>query len=234
MKNTLIIALFLSLLLGCQSETKRMDQYEVHGIDISHHQKQIDWEEVAKSKVQFAFVKASEGENFQDSLFCTNWQSLKEVGIRRGAYHFFRPKKSGLFQAQNFITDVKLEAGDMPPVLDVEVLDGVSSTVLVNRMKSWLNIIESHYRIKPIIYTNLKFYHQHLIGSFEDYPIWIARYSYRKPFFLDGRTWAFWQYGNKGQLEGIKGDVDFNVFYGTEADMEALCYKKPSLVSFNE
>ncbi|MEL6844168.1 MAG: GH25 family lysozyme, partial [Bacteroidota bacterium] len=140
----------------------------------------------------------------------------------------------GLFQAQNFITDVKMEPGDLPPVLDVEVLDGVSHPVLINRMQSWLNIVEHHYQIKPIIYTNLKFYHQHLIGYFDDYPIWIARYSYRQPFFLDGRSWHFWQYGNQGQLAGIRGDVDFNVFHGTPDELDALCYKSPFMISAAE
>ena len=111
----------------------------------------------------------------------------------------------------------------MPPVLDVEVLDGVSKTILINGIRTWLYQIEIRYNVKPIIYTNLKFYNKILAGHFNDYPVWIARYSFREPILASGRDWHFWQYGNRGRIKGVFGNVDFNVFNGTELDLERLC-----------
>ena len=96
-----------------------MPGYEVHGIDVSHYQAEIDWESVAEQGVQFAFVKASEGMTLIDTLFCDNWAAMKAADIRRGAYHFFRPQTPVYEQAFNFQTAVQIEPGDLPPVLDV-------------------------------------------------------------------------------------------------------------------
>jgi len=216
---------------GCESDTTRMPGYEVHGIDVSHYQADIDWNAVASQGVQFAFVKASEGMTLNDTLFCDNWSELKAAGIRRGAYHFFRPKTPSFEQAMNFHTAVRLEPGDLPPVLDVEVLDGVSKVELVSSVLTWLYLIEIHYGVKPILYTNLKFYNKYLAGHFEEYPLWVARYSRREPAPAGGRDWQFWQYGNRGRLHGIDGPVDFNVFQGDKGQLDSLCYYPAPVLS---
>ena len=202
-----------------------MERFEVHGIDVSRYQSDIDWKRVASQNISFAFVKASEGETISDNFFCKNWKEMKDAGIRRGAYHFFRPTTSVLTQAQNFMDNVILEKGDLPPVLDIEVLDGVSSEELVKRLAVWLEIIELEYQIRPIIYTNLKFYNKHLADHFSDYPVWIARYNrFFEPMLTNNENWQFWQYGNRGRLEGIQGDVDFNVFHGSQEELDSICY----------
>ena len=92
-------------------------------------------------------------------------------------------------------------------------------------MAQKLEIIETKYQIRPIIYTNLKFYNNHLADFLSEYPIWIARYNrFFEPLLINGQEWIFWQYGNRGRLEGINGDVDFNVFQGTIEELNDLCY----------
>ena len=227
MRKSVLIFSILTLVLSCNPVTERMDRFEVHGIDVSHYQSKIDWSTVARQDIAFAFVKATEGETLKDSLYQSNWSAIKSVGIRRGAYHFFRPTVSATKQARHFIKQVDLQPGDLPPVLDIEVVDGVSETELIAGARKWLNIIEKKYRIKPIIYTNLKYYHQHLAAHFENYPIWIARYNKYNPELGNGNDWKFWQYGNRGKLEGIDGFVDFNVFNGTTEELNELTLKLP-------
>jgi lysozyme len=200
-------------------------KYKVKGIDVSHYQESIDWNKVAKSKLGFVFVKATEGISLNDQFFCDNWEQIKLVQLRRGAYHFFRPSVSPEQQALNFIRHVNLKPGDLPPVLDVEVLDGVNKIELMSNMITWLYMVEIAYGVKPIIYTNQKFYNTYLAGGhFKDYPLWIARYhSLRQPRLADGRQWQFWQHKDTGELPGIEGAVDFNVFQGSENQLEALC-----------
>ena len=223
--------LLMAVVFSCTHPTVRMKGYEVHGIDVSHHQSRIIWDSVAAQEIHFAFVKASEGVSLYDSLYCFNWDEMKRVGIRRGAYHFFRPSFPAEEQVENFAFQVEMAYGDLPPVLDVEVLDGASKIQLITGVRTWLYLAEIQYGAKPILYTNLKFYNRYLAGHFDEYPIWIARYNSREPRLACGRDWQFWQYGNEGKVNGIAGDVDFNVFNGSLSELESLCMAPPMILS---
>ena len=233
MRFLISIATVLLLFYSCNPLTERMDGFKVHGIDISHYQSKVHWPTIAEQGISFAFVKATEGETHTDSLFLHNWQQIKEVGILRGAYHFFRPGTSSLHQALNFIHAVKMEPGDLPPVVDVEVADGVADATTILRLSSFLNIIESHYGVRPIIYTNQKFYSRYISGHLEGYPLWIARYGKAGPRLDYGQRWTFWQYGNRGRLDGIEGDVDLNVFHGDQEELLKLCMQQKEFYTFN-
>jgi|688.fasta_scaffold383763_2 lysozyme len=201
----------------------------LQGVDVSHHQKKIEWDSVALHEpVDFAFVKATEGHDFVDSLFCQNWSELKRIGIRRGAYHFFRAYGCGDEQATHFLSLVEMEAGDLAPVLDIEVLDGIAPEVMVQEAKIWLEQVEKQLGVKPIIYTNQHFFERHLAGHFDDYPLWIARYSTDKPSLNSGKQWDIWQFSNEGCVDGISKKVDLNVFPGTSEMLERLCWYPPS------
>lgn len=221
---SIFVVLLVISFFSCNRVTEKMPDFEVHGIDVSHYQSAIDWPAVAAEGIDFGFVKATEGQDMQDSIFCENWQAMRTTGIVRGAYHFFRPGTSAVAQARHFIETVHLEYGDLPPVLDIEVLDEVSPNLMVTRLKIWLEMVELAYGIRPIIYTNMKYYNQHLADHFPDYKVWIARYSNSRPSLLEQRDWDFWQYGNRGQIPGIDGPVDLNVFQGTYQDLETLTY----------
>lgn len=224
---TLLLILLSSLLwTACEQQTSRRTDYTVHGIDVSHYQSFIEWDSVAESGIHFAFLKATEGESLKDTLYDLNWQATRRAGIKRGAYHFFRPTVPAEEQALHFFRQVQLTFGDLPPVLDVEVLDGATKMDLIVGIKTWLWMAEIHYGLKPILYTNMTFYNRYLAGHFNEYPLWIARYNTFKPNTACGRSWQFWQYGNQGQIGGITGDVDFNVFHGSAQELEALCLQR--------
>ena len=201
-------------------------EYEIHGIDVSKYQQVINWDLVKQMNVEgvmigFAFIKATEGNVNQDRYFKRNWSKAQESGVARGAYHFFLATKSGRTQAENFIKTVNLEKGDLPPVLDVEQTYGVNNVTLKSRVKEWLDIVEEHYGVKPIIYTNVDFYKSHLQDEFDGYPLWVAHYlQQRKPRIY--RDWHFWQHSEAGRVNGIASRVDFNVFYGDSTDFKNL------------
>ena len=157
------------------------ENYLIHGIDVSHHQDNINWDlvknmQVKNIKIGFVFIKATEGIGRVDSHFNQNWFKSKDAGMCRGAYHFFLATKSGKLQAQNFIDVVTLKRGDLPPVLDVEQTYGVSTDRLRKEVKAFLQTTEQYYGVRPIIYTNVDFYKQYLNGQFDDYPLWVAHY----------------------------------------------------------
>ena len=200
--------------------------YSIHGIDVSRYQDIIAWEEVKKMKVKaiqlgFSFIKATEGIGNTDQHFHRNWKRTKEAGIIRGAYHFFIASKDGKMQAENFIDKVELETGDLPPVLDVEQLNGTSAFVLKKEIKKWLETAENYYGVKPIIYTNVDFYNRYLGSEFDRYPLWVAHY-YQPLQPRINRGWAFWQHSDQGRVNGIISKVDFNVFGGDSLEFKNL------------
>ncbi len=203
--------------------------YSVHGIDVSRYQETINWDmvkamDVGGIQIDFAFIKATEGNGNTDSYFKRNWKKAKDANMIRGAYHFFIASKDGTAQAKNFIDAVKLQAGDLPPVLDVEQTNGVNKTILQQRVKAWLYAAELAYGVKPIIYTNADFYKAYLNGEFEDYPLWVAHYL-RPNEPRISRNWQFWQHSERGKVNGIAANVDFNVFNGDSTDLVKLLMK---------
>jgi lysozyme len=200
--------------------------YQIHGIDVSKYQNRIGWEAVQKMnvsglKLHFAFIKASEGISNVDGYFKRNWKKAKEAGMVRGAYHFFIASKDGRTQAEHFIRQVKLESGDLPPVLDVEQNFGRSAEQVRKEVKKWLEITEAYYGVRPIIYTYVVFYEKYLRGYFDDYPLWVAHYLQPNQPRIE-RSWSFWQHSEKGRVNGITSKVDFNVFNGDSTSFRAL------------
>ena len=202
--------------------------YEIHGIDISHHQGEIDWQElqdnglIDKFPVRFVMIKATEGATKIDENFIDNFYQAREYGFTRGAYHFYSVHSPAKAQAEFFIQNVKLENGDLPPVLDVEhkpknqTDEEFKESVLL-----WLNMVESHYGVKPIIYTYYKFKTKYLSDSvFDSYPYWIAHYYVEKVEYTG--AWKFWQHTDVGKLPGIKGYVDFDIYNGSYYDLRKM------------
>ena len=226
MKNLIlrtIIGGLLILMAGCEGDTERLAGYAVHGIDLSRHQSKVNWDIIAAADIKFAFVKATEGRRYSDTFYCRNWEEMQRVGIKRGAYHFFHPSMDAKEQADNFIATVDMQYGDLPPVIDVEIDEDVPREELAKRLKTWLYWVELKYSIRPIIYTHYKFYNKFIAGEFDKYPIWIAKYGGEAPRLGGAAKWWFWQYGNKGKINGIDGYVDFNVFYSTQDELEKIC-----------
>ena len=202
--------------------------YEIHGIDISHHQGKIDWQKL-KDKglidgypIRFVMIKATEGASRIDANFRSNFHNAREYGFTRGAYHFYSVHSPAKAQAEFFIHNVKLENGDLPPVLDVEHKpSNQTDEEFKESIQLWLNMVEFHYGVKPIIYTYYKIKTRYLDDDvFDQYPYWIAHYYVEKVDYQG--EWKFWQHTDAGRLPGINGDVDFNIYNGSFYDLRKM------------
>jgi lysozyme len=202
--------------------------YDIHGIDISHYQGEIDWEVlrnqgmIDKCPVRFVMIKATEGTDRVDPNFQDNFSQALEYGFTRGAYHFYSVHSSAKDQANFFIQTVDLQRGDLPPVLDVEhkpknqTDDEFKQSVLL-----WLEMVERYYGVKPIIYTYYKFKMRYLSDEvFDQFPYWIAHYYVDSVEYRG--EWKFWQHTDVGRLPGIKGYVDLNIYNGSYYDLRQL------------
>ncbi len=194
------------------------NQYNINGIDVSKHQSYIYWNAVKSMNIddiniEFAFVKATEGVDHQDEMFDRNWKLLKENKITHGAYLYFVSTSNGELQAQNFIKKVILKKGNLPPAVDIEKALGLSKKGIKKNLKACLQVLENHYKVKPIIYTYTEFYTSYLEKEFDEYPLWVAHYTEEKKPNIH-RDWTFWQHSSSGRVNGITEKVDFNVFNG--------------------
>lgn len=199
-------------------------RYRVLGIDVSHHQGEIDWPRVSKSGVAFAYIKATEGGDWLDKRFNENWERAKAAGIARGAYHFFRSCKSGVEQARNFIARVPKDPDALPPVVDAEDRQPCKPPLKFldqpRELKAFLDTLEAYYGCRPLVYTTPKYHRKHLKGKLQGERFWLR--SMGIPPYYRWREWIIWQYADDGSLEGIAKPVDLNLFRGSPEDFAAF------------
>lgn len=197
----------------------------VKGIDVSVWQGTIDWDRVATTDVRFAYVRIGDGLG-GDSQFGRNWGETRRVGIRRGAYHYFRPNLDAGAQADHFLATVAAAGGyqsdDLPPMIDVETTGGQSAATITSRMRTWIDRVAAATGKRPIIYTGPYFWDDNGLGaSFAGDPLWTAHWTGAAcPYVPDAwSAWTIWQYSATGSVAGIDGDVDLDRFAG---DLAAL------------
>lgn len=197
----------------------------VKGIDVSYYQGSINWRAVKNDGVKFAFIRVSDGTGFRDSQFSANWRGAKDAGVLRGAYQFFRADQDPIRQADLLIDKIggHLGPNDLPPVIDVESTDGMSSATIRSRVNQWLNHVERKLGVKPIVYTGPYFWEANVGGDFNDHRLWVAHYGTNCPLVPGNWSrWSFHQYTSSGRVNGIGGNVDMNRFNGTLAQLRAL------------
>ncbi len=199
------------------------DNYLVRGVDLSAYQGEVDWDILADQKIDFAFIKATEGADYTDSQFEKNWKESQTTKLKVGAYLFLNYDASGKKQADHFIETVKLSKKNLPPVVDLELYGKYENEVpsksdaqkILNEM---LNTLEDHYKVKPIIYTTQRIFNLYLGDDYQDYKIWIVDLDNNWPKTLaNGEEFTFWQYSHRGMLNGYDGDetfIDMNLYNG--------------------
>ena len=200
-------------------------RYPVRGIDVSHHQGQIEWPAVRAAGVAFAFIKASEGADHRDREFGRNWDGARQAGVARGAYHFFTFCTPGAAQAENFISAVGGSFGELPPVADVEFAGNCRQWESIDRireeLRSFLERLEESAQARPVLYFTADAHARILQGHFDGYPIWprSVLLPLRESRF---GSWLFWQFADNGRVPGIDTLVDLNVFRSARADFDSL------------
>ena len=196
-------------------------EFPVQGIDVSHHQGPIDWHAVAANKaVRFAYIKASEGGDFQDAAFAENWRKAKAAGLVRGAYHFFTFCRPGKEQARNFLATVPVEADTLPIAVDLEFGGNCSARptpeALVAELNDFLQTVRQVDPRTPVFYVTAEFYDRYIkdhAGRFPAHHLWL-RNIYTEPSQRDCQQWQLWQFAHRGRVKGIAGPVDLNAFCG--------------------
>ena len=230
----------VAALLALPSGPATAGSYGPEGPDVSSHQHPsgtpIDWQRVAASGQQFAFVKATEGTTYTNPYFGSDWSGSAGAGLIHGAYHYARPYadvSTAVSQAQVFASTIGDQSvpGTLPPVLDLEESNNLTPTQLQDWVSTLLTNLQGLTGRTPMIYTYPYFW-THQMGNstaYTNYPLWIANYSVSSPTTLTWPSWTFWQYTSSGSVDGITttSATDVNQFNGTTDQLQALALGAP-------
>jgi lysozyme len=195
--------------------------YPIQGVDVSHHQGEIDWTALKGPAVRFAYIKASEGATFRDPRFASNWQAALTAGVTPGAYHFFTLCKTGAEQARNFLDALADVTGSgLPPAVDLEFGGNCehrpAQQEFMRELHTFLEQVERVTGCTPVLYVTQDFYRPYVAGRIEGYPLWV-RNIYTTPRLLEGADWLLWQHANHGRMPGVGTFIDLNVYRGSAA-----------------
>ena len=199
-------------------------RYPVVGVDVSAYQGEIDWDVLSKQRIDFAYIKATEGSSHVDACFTYKWENASKTNLRIGAYHFFSFESAGETQAKNFIDTVSLVDNMLPPVIDVEYYgrfssaDNISVPDVTNELRSLVDDLTNAYGMKPVIYVSEETYESIVKGNFNDCDIWYRSVYAKVPKDVE---WKLWQFSNRHHIKGYNGSeryIDFNVFNGSKED----------------
>jgi lysozyme len=202
---------------------ENLNKNYIFGIDISHYNGNIQWDQIKTSKfpIQFVFIRSTMGNNGIDKQFSKNYSKAKEAGYLVGVYHYYRPNENSAQQFNHFNSIYTYKKGDLPPVLDIEELGKNGEENLRKGLVNFLKLIEVNWGIKPIIYTGRTFYLSYIENHFKNYPLWIAAYSGEQRVNLI--QWEFYQFTEQLKIKGIQSAVDGNYFKGNLQDLKKMC-----------
>jgi len=203
----------------------RQAMLDYDGIDVSHHQKIIDWERVAADTcVKFVYIKATEGSTYIDSLYDINIMGARSCGIPAGSYHYLTSASAIKSQFANFSSKAVAEMQDLLPMIDVEEegVKGWSREQLQDSLALFVKLCENYYGKAPLIYSYSKFYNQYLAPTFNKYHLFIAKYSPSEPVVDGAGEHNLWQHNDQGIVDGIPTSVDLDMFAPTTTLQDIL------------
>lgn len=184
---------------------------ESYGIDVSAHQKTIDWKRVASDNIHFAYLKATEGGDFTDARFDDNWRGAHAAGLARGAYHSFTLCTSGVIQAEHFLTVAPPDAAVLPPAVDLELAGNCNqrpdAAAVDKELDSFLQRVEQARGRQVVLYVGDDFDDRYPVRERLNRPLWHYRFVLRPD--VDG--WVIWQVDGYAHIDGISGSVDLDV-----------------------
>lgn len=220
----LILIVVIIFMVSNMYKNEKGEDHNVRGVDLSAYQGEVDWDVLADQKIDFAYIKATEGKDYVDEQFKKNWEESQKTDLKVGAYHFLSYETTGKDQAKNFIANVPVSKNNLPPVVDLELYGIYEETPLPKDqvkviLDDLLKDLEANYGVKPIIYTSQRIFNMYIGTDYKDYKIWIVDLDNSWPKTLpNGSNFTFWQYSQRGIFDGYIGNetfVDMDLYKGT-------------------
>lgn len=191
------------------------DETIYQGIDVSGYQGNINYAKVKEAGIQIVYMKSSEGFNYIDSHFERNYANAKQNGLKVGFYHYVtaRSVEEAQRQAQFFVSVVAKKSPDCKLAMDFESFGNLSKQQVNQIGLAFLKTVEELSKKEVVVYSNAYAASNTWGGEITNYPLWIAQYEVNEPQNNGTwKSWAGWQYDDKGEVLGIDNYVDRNKF----------------------
>lgn len=200
----------------------------LQGVDVAAYQhpggQSINWHRVAKSGIQFAAVKATEGTYYKNPFALADLAQARAAGISVMAYVFAIPNGNGgsgsaAAQADYLIKYLESAGGRVPPImLDIEYNPygaecyGLSRSAMVSWIAQFSREIVARTGENPVIYGPGPWWQDCTGGTsrFAQFPLWVPDYTTApRPLITPGwKNYSFWQYSSAGTVRGINAPED--------------------------
>ena len=191
----------------------------IKGIDVSTYQKEINWDKVKADGIKFAILRCGYGMDISsqdDEYIERNIAECERIEMPYGVYLFsyantVEKARSEAEHTLRIIKGHKLAMGVWYDIEDNNTSGSVNKEMLTNIINTYCNIIKNAgYDVG--IYASLNWLNNKIESSIQKkYPIWVAQY-YKECTFAG--EYKMWQYASDGKVNGIKGNVDMNYYYG--------------------
>ncbi len=209
-----------------EDETFESNKYFIKGIDVSHHNPILNWDNVMEQGITFAYMKATEGNDHEDRNYPFNYDLARKSNVKVGSYHFYTFGLSGKEQAQHFLKTAKFNTGDLIPAIDVEhsaintySKDDKYVSLVIKELKVLEAELYERFGVHPVIYTNRDCYKLYIKKNFPDNIIWMCD-LHNEP--SNDLNWKIWQFSHKGEIPGIDGHIDLNYYRYTFDEFKEL------------
>lgn len=192
-----------------------IDNYQVKGVDVSSHNGNIDFDMLASQGIEFVYIKGTEGTDFKDNRFHSNYRRATAAGLKVGVYHFFRFDTPGYMQALNVINSLRGKKPELPVAIDLEEWtnpSGVTADSIAGQVEVMAEVLEKE-GYKVVIYTNKDGFSRYYRNRLEKYPLWLCSFT----DIDDKYACLIWQYSHRGKLKGVERLVDLNLFTGNDS-----------------
>lgn len=202
-----------------------VDGVVARGIDVSQFQGTIDWEKVKDAGVEFAIIRCGYGDNFtsqDDPQWARNVSECERLGIPYGVYiySYAMSTTAAKSEAEHVLRLLEGHNPTYPVYLDMENEDedgsynqgGLSAKTLGDIAETFCNIV-SNAGYEVGIYANTNWFTNKLTDSrFNQWTRWVAQYNTECTYT---GSYTMWQCSSKGKVDGISGNVDLNLDFGT-------------------
>ena len=195
----------------------------VLGIDVSSHQKQIDWQKVKEAGIEFVMIRLAyrgsiEGALIPDEMAQEYYRGAKEAGLKVGGYIFTQA-----ITVEEALEDaayvLELSEGwelDMPLVYDWEIIDksyrngNLDKDTLTQMMLAFCGAIEDAGHQAMVYFNKSNVRDNFYLEQLAEYGLWLANYRHELDFAY---RIDMWQYTCEGSVPGIEVDVDINLYF---------------------
>ncbi len=208
------------------------DKYDVlRGIDVSEHQKEINWQEVADSGIDYAYIRVgrrgyTEGGLFDDAYFEKNILEAQASGLRTGVYIFSQAVsvQEAIEEANYLIEEVREYDIPLPVVYDWEKIseDGsrtsdISTETRTDCAVAFCETVRNAGYV-PCVYINRNMgYYGYDLSRLDDYEIWFSLPESGFPNFYYHVD--MWQYSFTETVPGISVETDMNLWFLPKAEI---------------